>query len=138
MLPRLVAAAVLLALRSHAALTVTEYRIPRPGAFPHDPAVGADGIVWYTDQNNSFIGRLDPATGKITDTPTPTPESGPHGIVVAPDGMVWYTAQPSGLIGRLDPHSMQITEFKLPANANEPHTPLVVGRKIWFTAQTNN
>jgi len=24
-------------------------------AFPHDPAVGGDGIVWYTDQQNSFI-----------------------------------------------------------------------------------
>src|SRR6266566_2417510 len=41
---------------------ITEYPLPRPKAFPHDPAVGADGIVWYTDQANSYIGRLDPAT----------------------------------------------------------------------------
>ena len=65
--------------------SITEYPLPRPNAFPHDPAVGSDGIVWYTDQSNSFIGRLDPATGKITDVPTPTPASGPHGIIVAPD-----------------------------------------------------
>jgi streptogramin lyase len=83
-------------------LAVVEYKIPRERAFPHDPAVGADGIVWYTDQQNSFIGRLDPATGKITDYPTPTPASGPHGIVVAPDGGVWYTAQRIGKLGRLD------------------------------------
>ena len=82
-------------------LAVVEYQIPREGAFPHDPAVGADGIVWYTDQQNSFIGRLDPATGKITDYPTPTPASGPHGIVVAPDGGVWYTAQRIAKLGRL-------------------------------------
>jgi virginiamycin B lyase len=56
--------------------TVVEYSLPRPRAFPHDPAVGADGIVWYTDQANSYIGRLDPATGKVTDYPTPTPASG--------------------------------------------------------------
>ena len=65
---------------------------PGRGARPadaSDPAVGPDGIVWYTDQSNSFIGRLDPATGKITDAPTPTPQSGPHGIVVAPDGTAW-------------------------------------------------
>src|SRR6476646_8339988 len=117
MLSRLFAAAAALSLASFAtAPSITEYQIPRDKAFPHDPAVGPDGIVWYTDQNNSFIGRLDPAAGTITDVPTPTPESGPHGIVVAPDGMVWYTAQRSGLIGRVDPHSMQITEFKLPAN----------------------
>src|SRR4051794_25032353 len=55
--------------------TIVEYQIPRAGNFPHDPAVGPDGIVWYTDQTNSFIGRLDPATGEITDYPTPTPGS---------------------------------------------------------------
>jgi len=38
---------------------IVEYALPRPKAFPHDPAVGADGIVWYTDQANSYIGRLD-------------------------------------------------------------------------------
>src|SRR6266480_6052361 len=36
---------------------VVEYPLPRAKAFPHDPAVGADGIVWYTDQANSYIGR---------------------------------------------------------------------------------
>src|SRR4051812_19371698 len=92
-----------------APLAITEYLIPRDKAFPHDPAVGSDGIVWYTDQSNSFIGRLDPSTGKITDIPTPTPASGPHGIVVAPDLSVWYTAQRSGLIGHLDPKTQKIT-----------------------------
>src|SRR2546425_983617 len=75
-------------------LSVIEYPLPRARAFPHDPAVGADGVVWYTDQANSYIGRLDPATGKVTDYPTPTPASGPHGIVVSPDGGV--TTMPCG------------------------------------------
>ena len=76
--------------------TITEYVIPRPGNFPHDPAVAADGSVWYTDQRNSYIGHLDPETGKIVDYPTPTPGSGPHGLTVAPDGSVWYTGQGDG------------------------------------------
>src|SRR6266436_982553 len=96
-------------------LAVVEYQLPRAGAFPHDPAVGGDGIVWYTDQQNSFIGRLDPATGKITDYPTPTPASGPHGIVVAPDGSVWYTANFTARLGRLDPATGVIKEFPLPS-----------------------
>ena len=62
--------------------TIVEYVIPRPDNFPHDPAVAADGSVWYTDQRNSYIGRLDPETGKIVDYPTPTPGSGPHGLIV--------------------------------------------------------
>src|SRR5437016_9627796 len=106
-------------------LAVVEYQIPRDRAFPHDPAVGKDGIVWYTDQQNSFIGRLDPTSGKITDYATPTPASGPHGIVVAPDGSVWYTAQRLATLGRLDPRTGHIEEFSLPAAARDPHTPLI-------------
>jgi virginiamycin B lyase len=118
--------------------TIVEYPLPRPKAFPHDPAVGPDGIVWYTDQVNSYIGRLDPATSKVTDYATPTGASGPHGIVVAPDGGVWYTANFNGRIGRLDPATGTIKEYVLPAAARDPHTPLYHEGKIWFTAQSAN
>jgi len=117
---------------------VVEYPLPRPGAFPHDPAVGRDGIVWYTDQANSYIGRLDPATGAVTDFATPTPVSGPHGIIVAPDGAVWYTANLKGRLGRVDPKTGAITEFVLPAEARDPHTLLSHAGKIWYTVQRSN
>ncbi len=118
--------------------SITEYVLPRPRAFPHDPAVGRDGMVWYTDQVNSYIGRLDPATGQVTDYATPTPASGPHGIVVAPDGAVWYTANFTGRVGRLDPVTGRIMEYVLPAKARDPHTPLFHNGKVWFTAQGAN
>src|SRR5581483_11574223 len=121
-----------------AALAVVEYPLPRAGAFPHDPAVARDGTVWYTDQANSYIGRLDPETGKVSDYPTPTAASGPHGIVVAPDGGVWYTANFAGRLGRLDPATGAIREYPLPAAARDPHTPLYHNGKIWFTAQGAN
>ncbi|HEX7020119.1 MAG TPA: hypothetical protein VF159_08930, partial [Gemmatimonadaceae bacterium] len=70
---------------------VREYLLPHANAFAHDPAVAADGSVWFADQVNSYIGRLDPETGAVREFATPTPRSGPHGIFVAPDGMVWYT-----------------------------------------------
>src|SRR6266516_3714636 len=103
---------------------ITEYPLPRPKAFPHDPAVGADGIVWYTDQANSYIGRLDPATGKVTDYPTPTPASGPHGIVVSPDGGVWYTGNFTARLGRLDPATGVNTASPLLSETRDPHAPL--------------
>src|SRR5207253_5143737 len=117
---------------------VVEYPLPRPRAFPHDPAVGRDGMVWYTDQANSYIGRLDPTTGKVVDYPTPTPSSGPHGIVVAPDGGIWYTGNAAGRLGQVDPATGAIREFVLPAQARDPHTPLIHQGKIWFTAQQSN
>src|SRR5438093_12787768 len=112
---------------------VVEYLLPRPGAFPHDPAVGRDGIVWYTDQMNSYIGRLDPATGTVTDYPTPTPASGPHGIIVAPDGAVWYTANFRGRIGRLDAATGEVTEYVFAAAAHAAHTRPYTDRKIGVT-----
>ena len=117
---------------------VTEYPLPRSGAFPHDPAVANDGTVWFTDQHNSFIGRLDPQTGRVVDYPTPTRNAGPHGIVVAPDGVVWFTENAKGKIGRLDPATGSIREYMLPAAARDPHTPLILDGKIWFTAQGAN
>src|SRR5512134_1776682 len=111
---------LLLATHADGALQVVEYEIPRPNNFPHDPAVGPDGIVWYTDQSNSYIGRLDPSTGRVTDWPTPTPSSGPHGLVVAPDGAIWYTAQRIGALGKLDPRTGKIDEYSLPHEARNP------------------
>src|SRR5256714_10498805 len=124
---------LLLALCLVPADVVVEYPLPRPNAFPHDPAVGADGIVWYTDQANSYIGRLDPATGRVTDYATPTPASGPHGIVVAPDGGVWYTANFTGRLGRLRPTSGALKEFPLPPDARDPHPPPFPPGQVWVT-----
>lgn len=120
------------------AQSVQEFPLLRPGAFPHDPTFAADGAAWYTDQSNSYIGRVDPATGAVVDYATPTPNSGPHGICTAPDGYLWYTAQSTGRLGRVDPATGAITEFVLPANANRPHTPIAHQGAIWFTAQANN
>ena len=110
--------------------SIVEYVIPRPGNFPHDPAVAKDGTIWYTDQRNSYIGHLDPETGKIVDYPTPTPGSGPHGLIVAPDGQIWYTGQGAGVLGRVDPKTGHITEFALPGNARNPHTPIYHGQGL--------
>jgi virginiamycin B lyase len=129
---------LLLAAAPTAQLTVREVLIPRANAFPHDPAVTPDGVAWYTDQANSYIGRLDPVTEQIVDYPTPTPNSGPHGITVTPDGFVWYTGQDTGRIGRVNPATGTITEFVMPANANRPHTPIAHAGAVWFTCQTNN
>src|SRR5438067_11065734 len=121
-----------------AAATVVEYLLPRPRAFPHDPAVGRDGIVWYTDQANSYIGRLDPATGQVTDYATPTQASGPHGIVVAPDGGVWYTANFKARLGRLDPASGTIRENAPRAWGRDRHSPLSFQRAVWLTVDVAN
>ncbi len=58
---RLSLAALVLLTASPAA--IKEFPLPRANAFPHDVAVAPNGSVYYSDQSNSFIGHLDPATG---------------------------------------------------------------------------
>ena len=45
---------------------VTEFELPWALVNVHDVAGDADGAIWFTINRSPFIGRLDPATGKVT------------------------------------------------------------------------
>ncbi len=120
-------------------VTIKEWTLPTPNSFPHDPALGPDGSLWYTGMGSNTIGRLNPKTGEIKEYPLKTANSGPHGLVADKEGNIWFTANFKGYIGRLDPTTGKITEYKLPEAAHDPHTP-VFDRKgiLWFTVQAGN
>ena len=86
-----------------------------PVSEPHDVAVDAAGIVWFTAPLDSAIGRLDPQTGAVTLTPT---EGFPRQIAVAADGAIWFTERfTPQAVGRLDPATNAMTEFPLTVSA---------------------
>jgi streptogramin lyase len=33
---------------------ITEYDLPRPEAMPHDAAIDAEGLIWYSDFDHSI------------------------------------------------------------------------------------
>ena len=104
-------------------VTIREWDVPTKNANPHDPAVGPDGALWFTEQFVSKLGRLDPATGAIREYTLKTNKSGPHGLVADHDGNIWYTGNYAGLIGKLNPRTGEITEYKMPdPKASDPHT----------------
>lgn len=55
---------------------VTEWDLPRRAAQPHDAVVASDGMVWYSDVGNAYIGRLNPKTGEIKEWPVPKHDPG--------------------------------------------------------------
>jgi len=119
-------------------VSIQEWELPVPGSRPHDPLAAPDGTMWFTAHMGSYIGHLDPKTGKITQYHTKTPISGPHGLTMDKDGNVWYTGNFKGYIGKLDTKTGQFTEYKTGA-ARDPHTPLFDKNGIlWFTAQNSN
>lgn len=118
---------------------IKEYDVPTKDAHPHDPALGNDGALWYTEQRADKLGRLDPATGQTKEYPLRA-GSGPHGLVSDAEGNIWFTAQGGGYIGKLDPKTGHVTEYKMPdPKARDPHTPVIDQRGIlWFTVQGSN
>src|SRR5262249_13177789 len=71
-------------------VNIREWTVPTKGAHPHDPAVGSDGALWFTEQLVSKLGRLDPATGTFREYPLKGDNDGPHGLVADRDGNIWY------------------------------------------------
>ncbi len=120
--------------------TVKEWQVPTPGSFPHDPAVGPEGSLWYTGLMSNTLGRLDPATGKIKEYRLKTADSGPHGLTADREGNIWFTANYKGYIGRLNPQTGEVVEYLMPdSRARDPHS-LAFDSKgtLWFTVQTGN
>jgi DNA-binding beta-propeller fold protein YncE len=119
------------------ALRVKEYPVPA-GSHPHDVAPAADGTVWYTAQAAGKLGRLDPATGKVTEVPLGE-GSAPHGVVVGPDGAAWVTDGGLNAIVRVDHRTLDVKTFPLPPSsgyANLNTATFDRRGRIWFTGQS--
>src|SRR5262245_55980032 len=84
-------------------VTIREWTVPTKGAHPHDPAVGGDGALWFTEQMQNKIGRVDPKTGAFKEYPLKVENSGPHGLVSDREGNIWFTGNFAAYIGKLDP-----------------------------------
>src|SRR6476661_1497591 len=92
---------------------IKAYTLPSDGGYPHDVAVGADGIVWYTAQRDGKLGRLEPATGKIELVPLGE-GAAPHGVIIGPDGAPWVTEGSTNSIVRVDPQTRAVKRWPLP------------------------
>lgn len=61
---------------------------------------GPDGALWFVENGNDAVGRIDPSTKAVIEFPL-SHNSYPWGIVKGPDGALWFTECLSGKIGRL-------------------------------------
>jgi virginiamycin B lyase len=86
-------------------VTIREWDVPTKGAHPHDPAVGQDGALWFTEQMANKLGRLDPQSGAFKEYALKMQDSGPHGLVADREGNIWFTGNFKGYIGKLDPRT---------------------------------
>jgi virginiamycin B lyase len=117
-------------------VVIKAYDVPGGGG-PHDVAVGADGIVWYTAQRSGQLGRLDPATGKVDLVPLGR-NAAPHGVIVGPDGAPWVTESGTNSIVRVDPRTREVRSWPLPEArgwVNLNTCTFDRRGRVWFTGQ---
>jgi virginiamycin B lyase len=129
--------ALLLVSTAGADVTVKTFALPSSGGFPHDVAVDADGIVWYTAQRSGHLGRLDPRTGKV-DLVSLGRGASPHGVIIGPDGAPWVTESGTNAIVRVDPRTREVKSWPLPEARGYVSLNTATFDKrgrIWFTGQ---
>ena len=101
-------------------MAIKEYTLPDPGARPRRIAISPDDMIWYTDFPRGFLGRLDPATGKVTEWQSPSgPKSEPYGIVFT-RGALWYNesfAKPNTIV-RFDPKAETFQTWAIPGGGD--------------------
>jgi virginiamycin B lyase len=122
-----------------AEIAFKEWVVPTLGQRSRDPVEAADGSIWWAGQWGNLIGRIDPATGEMTEYPLPA-SAMPHTVELDEAGDVWYTGNKNGTVGKFDPSTEQITEYKMPdPAAKDPHTAIFDEEGIlWFTLQLSN
>ena len=122
-----------------AEIAFKEWVVPTLGQRSRDPVEAADGSIWWAGQWGNLIGRIDPATGEMTEYPLPEGAK-PHSVLLDDAGNVWYTGNKNATIGKLDPDTGKITEYKMPdPAAKDPHTAVFDQDGIlWFTLQLSN
>jgi virginiamycin B lyase len=103
-----------------AAMQIREYKLPDPGARPRRVTTTSDGMVWYTDYQRGYLGRLDPATGLVKEWQSPSgPKSAPYGISTIHD-VIWYSeseAMPNTVV-RFDPKTEKFQTWAIPGGGN--------------------
>ena len=103
---------------------VTEYELPDPSTAPHDAEVDPDGMVWYVDFGQQYFGKLDPATGEVTEYEVPEARPGnPTGILALKldrDGNPWGGNMFQGSIFRYDRETDKVRVWKVPDELEQP------------------
>lgn len=107
-------------------VVITEYELPRLEIATHDVTGDGQGRLWYSTHRSSYVGRLDPRTGVVTEFHVPPPAEGQlpgtHWITVDKNGIVWGSENWAHNIWRLDPTSMDFKRipWKVKETVNSP------------------
>jgi streptogramin lyase len=117
-------------------VVITEYDLPRRPLMPHDVIVDQEGIVWYSQFDQQFLGRFDPKTLKHAEfaIPVQRPDypKGTLDLEVDPEGNLWLSHMFQSGIVKFDKKTEKFQAFPLPSGVvNENSQQSMVGPQRW-------
>jgi virginiamycin B lyase len=103
---------------------ITEYDLPRPKAEPHDVVVGPEGMVWYCDFKEQYIGRLNPSTGKVVEYPVPQVKpgsnTGMNDLEIDREGTIWLALFNQPGLAKFDRKTEKFQTWSIPKELDSP------------------
>jgi virginiamycin B lyase len=90
--------------------------------------------VYYAALQGSFVGRVDPASGRIAVLEPPTKGQGARRVWSDSRGRIWVSYWNAGKLGRYDPATRKWKEWRLPGSAPQPYAIFVDDRDVvWLS-----
>ncbi|NNK49348.1 MAG: lyase, partial [Gemmatimonadetes bacterium] len=100
---------------------IEQYPMPDERASdPHTLVFDSQGLIWFTVQHGTMVGRFDPATGIVDLVEVPTVNSRPYGIVVDKADRPWFVEFAGGKIATVDPVTLELREYELSRPETRP------------------
>ncbi len=122
---------------------VEEIVLPRKETRPRRMALTGDGMVWYVDYADGYLGRYDTASGDIKEWRAPgKAQSHPYAMTSDDRGRLWFVEtgmQPNRFVG-FDPKTQRFTDPVEIGSGGGTVRHMVFDadtRSIWFGADTN-
>lgn len=109
-----------------------EYPITTASSNATAIATGADGNVWFLENDANKVAKITPA-GIVTEYTIPTADSSVHYITAGPDSNVWFSETLQGNIAKVNANGT-ITTYDLSAHDLTLPTGITAGPdgNIWF------
>ena len=92
------------------------FNAPR-GRGPYGICTTPDGNVYYASLAGSYVGRIDTATGAVTELDPPTSGQGARRVWSDSQSRIWVAEWNSGQVSRYDPADQSWREWPLPGAA---------------------
>lgn len=97
--------------------------LARPQAAIYAMAADASGHIWFTEMQPAFLGSVDIATGKVTETAVPELLGDPsilYSVVTTTDGSVWFASAGANALVRYQPAKDLFTFYQFPDSQSIP------------------